>query len=233
MQQMGKFLLFNFLLWIFCYSSVQAQVITGSCYKSTEENKIFDESITGITITSPMVYIGDPFFTPKWSKGGIKLENNHILNGKIFKYNALMDELFWLREVDYKQIVVKKELVKSFYCTQGDSTILFKKILIRPPYITDSIYSYLQVLAEGKINLYVKRDMKVKNGTNELLSKNIYYIQFQGNKVQSFVPSRRKLLSLLGVKRDQMKQVIKNEKFRVRKEAQLVKAILKFNTSEF
>jgi hypothetical protein len=227
---MKKILFFN-LLWIL-YSSILAQDITSSCFYSVEENIIFDESITGMTIASPMVYIGDPFFTPKWSKGGIKLENDKILNGLFFKYNALLDELFWLRGVDYKQIIVKKELVKSFYYNQGDSTLLFKKKLIKPIYTNDSVYTFLQVLAEGAISLYVKRDIKIKNGSNELLSNDYYYIQSSGNTVQSFTPSRSMLLKLVGKKREQMKKVIKSEKLRVRKEDHLVKAIIEFNALE-
>lgn len=224
-----KKLLFINIFWIF-NAIIQAQEFSGGCYKSSEESMIFDECLVGTTIISPKLYIGDPFYTPNWSKGWIKLENNHVLNDKILKYNALMDELFWLRDADYLQIIVKKETVKEFYYNLRDSAFLFKKLLIKPFYQTDSIYSYLQVLAEGSINFYVKREVLIKKGTNELYSNNFYYIQSQGNILKGFIPSRRMLLKLVGMKRDMMRTIIKSEKLKIRKEGHLIRAITKFNS---
>ncbi len=143
----------------------------------------------------------------------------------------MSNQLIWLRSSDYKQIVVLSEKVKEFiiYNKETGRNEIFRNIKFKPVYFIDSVTTYLQVLSEGKVNIYAYRKERLNNNYNEFILVNEYYIQIDNGPLKYITPNRWTLYLAVGDYKTQIKKIVRSNHLRIRREDDLVKAIDIFN----
>ncbi len=221
------------LIFIFFCSStfVLCQNGIDKCINTMHDTSIYEENLTGEFYIPDEIYKGSVFFNSDWCLGTIILENNKKIIDKYINYHLFSGQLFWLRTFDYKQIIIDKETVKEFviYPKENNAEEIFRKIKFRPWYLIDSITGYLQVLAEGNINLYAFRKASLDKNSNELSLEVEYYIQLNKGTIKHLKPGRWSLYAAIKENKPLIKKIVRSNHFRIRREEDLIKAIKIFN----
>ena len=97
--------------------------------------------------------------------------------------------------------------------------------------LNDSSSSFLQVLVEGELSLYVKRRAKKISSFNDLVREDEYYLLYKGN-YNKFKPSRFGLYRVMDeADKPKMKAAVRSEHLKVRRELQLIRAIEIYNSN--
>jgi hypothetical protein len=195
------------------------------------DSSIYEESLAGVFFIPTEFYKGQKFFNNDWRLGTVILENGNEIFNKYLNYNIISSQLFWIRNFDYKQIILIKEKIKGFVISPGDSISKqeFIKMRFKPWYRIDTITDYLQVLCKGYINLYAFRRATVNKNSNEISPVTDYYVQVNKAPIKSLTKGRRALYSVAGENKDLMKKIVRGNHLKVRKEYYLIKAIKIFN----
>ncbi len=178
--------------------------------------KIFINSMTGDNIQ----------FYNNWTTGDVVLENGNIVRGEKIRYNMLLDELLWLRKSDYCAGVVYKSTVKEFiFDDKKNNTITrFKKIKLKE-------WTYLQVLTEGKVSLYVKRGINnVNTSLRTMDMENKFYLKKDGDYF-IFSLNARSLIKILKEDKSTIRKIIQDAGLNIRIEEQLIELINRYNSS--
>lgn len=201
------------------------------CNYLQAQTKIIDEGIICASQyinpypTNQLQYEGD------WLTGTIEFTNGKSISGVMLRYNSWLDELAWLRTSDYSVGLVIKESVKAFYFDAGPGMPKRYFTKLTASGITDSPDTgiYLELLADGPVKLYCRYKTNVTQHTGAMKFKRYYYLQYQ-NKLIRFNAGKRRLLSNLSPDdRLIMKDIIRQNKLKVRKQADLANAIKFFN----
>lgn len=221
-----------FILLLLTYSISNTFSQYYSCQNDT--SKIYasstEEKLTGRAYY-PKVYINNELqYFNTWSKGEVILNDGAVVKNVYLRYDSYTDELLWLRDLDLQTAVVEKQYINGFkiYLEYNKSTAYFKKIFIENWYEFNGFPRYLQVLAEGKISLYVQRQVSLNNNTNELYQKYQYFLLKNG-RFYSFKPARITLLNIMQEDKEKMKSVLRSHRLHVRKESDLIEAIIIYN----
>jgi hypothetical protein len=160
-------------------------------------------------------YRGEQFFNV-WATGDLIFKNGITVTGIRLQYEKYLDELLWLRE-DFKIGIINKSLISAFrlYDSSHDAMDSFIIKSVRLPFEKDATDHYLQVLAAGKISLYVSR--RVAKSSNELTLDNITkYMVSDGKTIDVIALNKRNLLHIPSVDREKMKAILKINKINVR-----------------
>jgi hypothetical protein len=203
------------------------------CDTTAYLDKMHEDKLLARIFVNPIISNNNQFFN-YWTNGVVELSNGNKVKNELLRYNTFIDELLWLRKADYTTGIIYGSTVKSFvlYNDKNIPFATFKRIKLKNWYSLDSTYSYLQVLEEGKISLYVQRKVvkigNIDKSTSELVPKDQYYLLKDG-LYYAFVPSRMNLYRAMKEDADKMKSVVRSSHLRVRKEPQLIEAIKKYN----
>jgi hypothetical protein len=199
------------------------------CTIDNENENISDENLTAKVYISPYLNKKELYYN-SWGSGDVELVDGTVVKNKTLRYNGYLDELVWLRNDDKKVGLVDKQLVKSFKIKQSENgtTDLYRKMKIKRWFSFDTAVVYMNVLAEGKLSLYVLRRIIQMSNSQEFVTKHEYYIYINGNFIL-FKPNKVYFLQVLGVEKDRMKQILRKNKLKVRDESQLIKAFEIYN----
>jgi len=221
------------LLFFFILNSLYGRSQNGSiiCNNILKDSSIYEENLFGEIFINKDLYKGPKYFNSTWYYGEIILENNKHVTNKLLNYHLMSNQLIWLRSSDYKQIVVLSEKVKEFiiYNKETGRNEIFRNIKFKPVYFIDSVTTYLQVLSEGKVNIYAYRKERLNNNYNEFILVNEYYIQIDNGPLKYITPNRWTLYLAVGDYKTQIKKIVRSNHLRIRREDDLVKAIDIFN----
>lgn len=167
-------------------------------------------------------------FYKNWMQGELLLSDGTTVTDKVLLYNSLLDELIWRRSTDYKQVILNKQAIAGFTLYNSDNIKVaeFKKKYLKNT--SDSTGTFLQILTEGKISLYVKREVLFKENSGEFQGKNKYYLLKNG-EFYPLIPSRWFLYRLMGEDKAKMKAIVRKNFLFIKKEPALIKAIQLFN----
>lgn len=223
-------ILFLFILSI--PTVISSQESNAICDTSTAYiNKMLGAKLLAKTFVNTMVSNNNQFFN-NWANGDVTLADGSIVKDELLRYNSFIDELLWLRKSDYSAGIVYKTTVREFVIYNEAKTPIarFKNLNVKNWYSLDSSYTYLQVLTEGRISLYVQRRMiNIDKSTKELVQKDLYYL-YKDGQYYSIVPNRLNLYRIMKDEKENMRKIVRGSHLRVRKEAQLTEAIEKYNT---
>jgi hypothetical protein len=220
------------LIILFLNSSfVLSQKNSANCSTTVADSSIFEENMLG---EFPGIIESNKnavFYNPDWRMGTIVLENNKIITNKYLNYHQLNGQLYWIRTPDYRQIILNKEKVKEIiiYAKDNSKEEVFRKIIFTPWYKPSSISEYLQVLAEGKINLYAYRRVEMNVSNNETVHFTDYYIQINQKNIEHLKRGRWALYANVGDYKTLMKKIVRGNHLSIRHEDDLIRAIDLFN----
>jgi hypothetical protein len=219
-----------FLILLFSgISFLQAQTSGRICDTAISAERMFGARLLAKTYVNTNGTNSKQYYN-NWSNGEVKLVNGDIVKNELLRYNLLLDELLWLRKIDYSTGMVYKNTVEEFTLFNDSSASIarFKKAQLQSWYSSDSAYTYLQVLAEGKVSLFVQRN--ISNSTNELKAKNKYYIETDG-VYAGFAPNLSSFCAPLKDDKKKMKSIVHTNHLTIRNELDLIKAVDIYNES--
>jgi hypothetical protein len=224
-----KYLTGFIFIYLFTYLHTYSQSVFCDCSFDDDNEIISDGNLTAKVYISPNLNKKELYYS-SWGIGEVELVDGSIVKNKILRYNGYLDELVWLRDVDKKTGLVDKQLVKSFkiYDRDNISSNFFRKFKIKRWFSFDTVVVYMQVLAEGKLSLYVSRKVIQMSNSQEFVSKYEYYLYKDGNFIP-FKPNRVYFLQILGSEKEKMKSILRTNHLRVRQENQLIKAVEIYN----
>jgi hypothetical protein len=213
-------------------SFLQAQTNGRICDTLTGIDKMFGSRLLAKTYVNINGTNSKQYYN-NWSDGEVKLVNGDIVKNELLRYNLLLDELLWLRKIDYSTGMVYKNTVEEFTLFNDSSASIarFRKVMLGSWYSSDSAYTYLQVLAEGEVSLFVQRKViNISNSTNELKAKNKYYIEVDG-VYSGFAPNLSAFCATLKDDKKKMKSIVHTNHLNIRNESELIEAIEIYNGS--
>ena len=169
-------------------------------------------------------------FYKSWMPGELQMSNGAVAKNRTLVYNCLLDEVIWMRETDHQQVVLRKQTIAGFTLYySGDNKIAeFRKVILPNDSGITSGGTFLQVLAEGKLSLFVQRKVILLNSGNEFHTSDQYYLLKNGEYLK-LVPNRWSLYRLMGEDRLKMKSIVHKNFLFIRKEPALIKAVRLFN----
>ena len=159
---------------------------------------------------------GDQFlFSKEFLPGSLSISGKTFPN-ILLKYDIFSDEI--LTPIDSGKILqLNKELIDSFSVIFQNKKYRFTKIK------EDSqkrFKSFVNVIYEGKTDLYVKYNKKIDRSSIEGKSDNFYQtslIYFVKDKILYTIFNKRDLFTILKKDKSQMRDFIKKNKLRVSK----------------
>jgi hypothetical protein len=215
---------FSFLA--FCQKGME------NCFPDVSDTSIYEENIAGEPFYLNEIYLSRNFYNDDWQYGTIFLENGKTIYNKILNYHLLTHKLIWIRSSDKGMIAVEKATVKEFILPSNDSSInksLFRKLKFRTWDVHDSVEEFLQVLSQGYINLYVFRKSIVGKYSSRVYPEDDYYLQVNNENIKRLKLLRKSLYSAVGEHDLLMKNIIRSNHLKIRKEYALIKAVTLFN----
>lgn len=221
---------FFFIFLIHLTIIVSAQNVTSDCYCTTANNeKFFEEKLTGKIYQYHNVNKVE-FFGNDWHTGSIQLANGNVIANEQIGYNIKTDELIWLNKSNLIAATIEKDYVKQFGIQMDNGQMAnFRKIKIKNWYSSDSVYAYVQVLAEGKMNLYAWWNIVYSSQNNEYANNFFYYIQHGNQKLEGVTFKKKHLLKLVDERKDELKSALGKERNRVKNIEQLTNAVKLYN----
>jgi hypothetical protein len=165
-----------------------------------------------------------------WALGQVILQNGDVLQNIYLRYNKYLDELLWLRQIDFSVGILKKEGIAGFRIFEDINQIsaLFvkKKVILSR---TDTTEAYLHLLASGPLTLYAYRNINIANSRYELADNTKYLITTGG--IDFFVtPKRKSLLEVPVIDKTEMKNILRANRIALENnERELTRAISIYN----
>jgi hypothetical protein len=201
------------------------------CDTSSYLDKMLGEKLLARVYLNTLISNNVQFFN-NWCPGDVVLTDGSTVKNELLRYNSLIDELIWLRTNDYSRGIIYKSTVNTFvlYNEKHVPFATFKRIKFKNWFSVDTTDTYLQVLEEGLLSLYVRRRvLNINKSTKELVPKDIFFIKID-DQFYSFSPNRINLYRLMKENKEKMKIIVRGGHFKIRKEQELIQAIKKYNT---
>jgi hypothetical protein len=220
------------ILYLFAFSPIAiGQNNITDCSNLGIDSTIFEQNLVGEFAVRLESNKANTFYNSDWRLSTVILENNKNVANKYLNYNQLSGQFYWIRLPDYKQIILKKETIKEIdiFPKENDKKEVFRKIKFQPWYSFTFTTEYLQVLSEGKINLYAFRRAETNVSSNEIVPFSEYYIQINNNYLKHLKRGRWALYASVGADKILMKKVVRSNHLKIRDETDLIKAIDLFN----
>lgn len=169
--------------------------------QTVDPDTIFEPKLCGEIFRMKTGTIGEQFYNVDWAVGDIKLNTGEMAVKKLLKYNAFMDELIWLQTDSLWQVKLEKHFIDEF-CLRNyyGRSVLFRRIRLKLPRMTDTADVFLEVLTEKNASLYVFRNVIIQGTVNRVIGG----IQYSFNKL---VPQPEYILILPGGGRYTFKKI--------------------------
>ncbi len=229
---------FAFLLLATTPALAQIHADSGPAIKSTLSAAEFFTDVSGRPVF-PGNYVdvsGTPFLQEDWRPAFAELNSGKKLMGLLVKLDLLKQELYYLDE-QRKEMIAKKGVVRQLTFAEGADSVTFRSGY--PAAATNTLATYYQVLTEGTVHL-LKHQRKVINETKRFNSATIerqfvlveeYFLFDTRTKALTKIKKdKSSLLEALPDPQSKLKQHIQNEKYKFRKEADLLKVVDFYNS---
>lgn len=175
-------------------------------------------------------YRGDQYFNT-WSPGEVVLSNGEKVTGISLRYQKYLDELLWLRNSDFRTAIVSKSIVSGFIIYDENQQTMgrFTKKSIKLPG-TVPFDAYVEVLAEGRLDFYVFRNVVKAISESRFVDNTTYYVSLDDGGMRTIRLRRRSLIKLPGIDSELMKNIIRTNHIAFHKdEAQVAAAVRLYN----
>jgi|GEM_PF-1781245 hypothetical protein len=200
-----------YILALFTFNSIHAQQDNCSCQSADDYTMNLREGLMGLEYRNPLKgYSGNQFYG-EWTKGELRFSNGNIISGIDLRYETYLDELLWLRDIDYKAGILNKEEVSgfSFYDPLSNQNISFVKRETRFPFDTEPVDRYLEILVQGELTLYAFRNVTKSPGDFSLINTTKYLL-YAGDRSAIIRLSKRDLLRCPVIDKIKMKAVFRS-----------------------
>ncbi len=220
-------------LLIFAGVQIHAQITNQGFTVTTEANST-KYKLPGKQFYPLYVPSGSEFMDDKWQLGYVILENKDRYDSLRLKFNTYKNEVICLHNRSMSMIELDKNVIKEFgFYSVIDNLMSFQK-LQRKDDPEDS--HYFKMLYDGKLKiviLYQTIEKKVpayrdklgfmRNTSFEMRTD--YYLIFPGNDFEKFKLKRTPFLNLFGVKKKEVRKVLRQNQIRLFQERDFIRAI--------
>lgn len=188
--------------------------------------QVRSERLTGTFLPYHSSGNNSPFLSD-WSGGTVILINDARVDKVLLRYDCTKDEILWLRDSDLKTILLDKEKIKGFILQdQEEKPIEFKKVKL-PPSIHNENESFVQVLVEGKLSLYLHHKWEMSS-LDEIYVRNRYFLCKDGVYIHC-KPSKRNIKRIFKDAKPTIKEIITESGLKIRNEDDLIRFVEKYN----
>lgn len=173
-----------YFLTIFSLMSITANAQEEVRLRTSE---IFDAPLIGRNYLPPPVGKGSPYLYDNFLNGYVVFITGDTVRNKLFKYDCLKNDFIWMAD-GRSMIALDHNLIKSFtlFPKEGGER-KFEKTTLKLPFIADSLFRYLEVLAKGKIDLYSFHKVEVEAEATTGLSGGLYQLNAYSAKTLYFI----------------------------------------------
>lgn len=174
-------------------------------------------------------------FYGDWEEGDIYYTDGSIIKRQLLRYNSYEDAIMWRRESDLQVGIIPKKSIREvvIYKNKYFNTHVFRRIDLRLPFQLNSDDVFLDVLVEDLLGLYCYRKVKFIKNSRDTFYTDYQYFLFINNE---FVPVKLRKKSLYSEFTKDEKQafnkILAANKWKVKNETELIKAITQFNDLE-
>lgn len=206
-------------------------------------SEFFEAPLIGRSYTAPPVGKGSPYLYENWLKGYVVFSTGDTIKNKLFKFDCYKNEFIWMSD-GKSLIALDNHLITAFGLYPKTGPVRkFEKTSLKIPFLTDTMVRYLEVLAQGKMNLFAYRNVTVftestignKGGLYQLSSyepEPYYYIQIGDLPVKQVRFYKKSLIDSYKEYSATLKKILKENHYgRIQNEFQLVNAVNVINSN--
>lgn len=223
---MKRWLLTGFVL-IVSLGRLSAQAGAALLSKGADGNPVFEKSYIDVQ--------GSPYLQEEWAIGNVELKNGKSYKGVALKYDQVKDVLLFRNEKNEMNTFAQP--VQSFTITnrKDNQPLLFRNGFT--PVKNGNENSFYQVLADGKIQLLVRKVKKVREDkaygsattVRTIEEYTTYFIAKNGEPV-IIKKNEKAVLEALGGNSTALEAYIRSNKLNVKNDEDLVKLIAYVNS---
>lgn len=206
-------------------------------------DSIFEPKLCGEIFRMKTGILGEQFYNDDWTESDIKLITGEMAVNKLLKYNAFMDEVIWLEADGLRQVKLEKHFIDEF-CLKNfkGGSVVFKRMQLKLPRMTDTADIFVEVLSERSTSLYIFRNVviqgtvdRVEDGVlysyDKLVSQPVYILSFPDKGTVTFQKiGRSALLKVLpNAYKTIVTEIIQRNHLSVRDEDDLIKLVSLIN----
>ena len=211
--------------------------------QSINLDSIFEPKLCGEIFRMKTGTLGEQFYNDDWTESDITLTTGETAVNKLLKYNAFMDEVIWLQADGLRQVQLEKHFIDKV-CLKNykGRSIVFKRMQLKLPRMSDTADIFAEVLSEKSASLYVFRNVviqgtvdKVENGVlysyDRLVSQPVYIISLPDKGTVTFQKVGRSALlkALPEAYKAAVIEIIQRNHLSLRNEDDLIKLVSLIN----
>jgi hypothetical protein len=153
------------------------------------------------------------YYNRLWLPSDIQLMNGEVVRNVYLRYSKLSDEVFWFEPRNRKTIRLDKEPIIRFHFRniEGDTSVYFCKLTIKPVLSVDSITIFAEEVYHGRLSFFVRRgcepdrqDLVTQAGSTYMIThyRDLpgYYIRSGNGRTFTITGLRKKDLYVLAPK---------------------------------
>jgi hypothetical protein len=214
---------------VISFDKIHCQDNSCVCKGSSEIIPENESLLTGKAFNNKFVSNNVQYFN-SWSIGTIYLKDSTIVKNKYLRYNALLDEILWMRNSDYQVAVLERSKIdKVEFFDKGKNLIVtFEKVDHKNIQHPENEDMFLQLLVTGEVNLYKKAEV-VENKSNAELVKRDFYFLYKNGEYINFQNKRILFVRAFGADKKLIRHILRSNFFMVRNESNLIKAVEIYN----
>lgn len=133
-----------------------------------------------------------------------------------------------MRESDFKTAILDKSKITGFMIENSENRpVLFKKHML-PSSIYTSEETFLEVLAEGKLSLYIHHRREISNSTDEIFVRDDYYFMKEGQYIR-FKPFRFIITRVFKDEKNEIRALTREYKMKFKTKDQITRFVNLYN----
>jgi hypothetical protein len=204
-----------------------------NCNSYAVNEDVLQEKPTQIIANAEIKGLPKDYLFNSWANGDLLLNNGELVKNKIIHYDGISDQLYIFTGNTTEQSIIENTTVQGFYIQTTEGKVFFRRMKIKYWFQPDSTIGYAQVLAEGKISVYVHRRIEQNSSGTQLHKVYTYFMKLPDGKLYPLNANRSSFLSLLPTKQEEFKAILKSEHLRCKDDEQLAKAAELYNLGRF
>lgn len=192
--------------------------------------KSFEEKLLGV-VRNSIVLDTNQYYKNDWYYATIQLTSNEIITNEFLKYSGWLDEFVWLSIPSYTMSEINSQNIKAVTLNfrAGNSAMHFRRLKVFNWIFNDSMDTFVEELATGKISLYSRRYVDYNKNTNEYTPFFDYYIRKPDGLMYQIRLSRGDLIALFPEQKREFRALLRKQRLWITYEWEMVNAVNLYN----